>query len=722
MTLAGEQAPARPAAARPARRWPGWVPVLLLAAGTAGVLLHSGVPGRDLAAFALYVGAGVLLPGTLLWRRLTGGGRTLPEDLAAGLALGYAVEVPVYLAARAAGLPMLVAAWPVAVVAAFAAAPGLRGHWRGRASRERVPPWCSWALCGVVGFLVVWSALSLYRVPVTGAYVDMPYHLALTGEIRHHLPPEVPSVLGERLFYHWFVYADMAATSWVTGVEPVRLVYGLSVLPMMAAMVVLVAVIGRRVSGRWWAGVAAVGVTYFLFSPVLREGVAFTARSLFTAWASPTQTFGALLFAPVVLLLISDGRRGRWVALGVLLVTLTGAKATFLPILLAAALFTFVLRRERVWLIPAAMALVCLLGAQLVLFGRGAQGMAVTPFAAMRVSWGEMAGLSGPEVVAAPLTPLIVLACVHLFCLACVWSGVLGLFGRRPDPGVVFLLGIGLAGIGAMLLLGHPAEAQLYFLEAARPYLSIAAVCGVVAALRHRRVPWAVAGGLTVLGAAVSVAAARLPVPGGALQQVALPYLLPAGLAGLVLTFWRKGLVLGLIGLLTGYALPTSARDVVAQATPRPPAGQLIPAGALEAGRWLRDHSSPDDVVATDLHCRPTGSRNCDSRHFWISGFTERRVLVEGWAYAESTLSRVRLFERSYLAVPFADQARLAANDEVFLRPSAAAVTRLATRYGVRWLFTGVNPALDGYARLRFRNGDSSVYEIAPTRAESVNR
>jgi hypothetical protein len=126
----------------------------------------------------------------------------------------------------------------------------------------------------------------------------------------------------------------------------------------------------------------------------------------------------------------------------------------------------------------------------------------------------------------------------------------------------------------------------------------------------------------------------------------------------------------------------------------------------------LREHSSPDDVVATDLHCRPAAWPKCDGRHFWVSGFSERRVLVEGWAYAESTLSRAELFVTPYLEVPFADPARLAANDAVFREPSAGNVRHLAQKYGVKWLFTGINPKLGKFARLRFRNATSSVYEL----------
>ncbi|MEU8359220.1 hypothetical protein AB0C27_24685 [Nonomuraea sp. NPDC048882] len=860
--------------------------------GALAVFLWCGVSARDLAFFTAYLGAGVLLPGTLLWRALTGGGRSLAEELAAGLALGYAVEVLAYIPARAVGVPLLVLGAPVAVLCAFTCVPRLRRHWwarhatgrhstgafpparppseppssgrhapepstsrrhssepdaseqypsepsatgqhpygptsserhpsgpstterhrsappsfgqhpsappssgrpyarrhssrpfpgrrrgqgGGHGVRERVPGWCAWVLAGIVAYLVGWSALFLYRVPVAAAYVDMPYHLALVGEAKHHFPLTMPSVLGEGLSYHWFVHAEMAATSWVTGIEPVTLVYRLSTLPMAAATVVLVAAIGRRLGGRWGAGVAAAGVAYFLFGPELVEDVSFPTRSMFTVWASPTQTFGALLFAAVVLLLVGEFGR-RWAALAVLLPVLAGAKATYLPMLLAALLLVLAVRavpacardgrgagrsgggrwaarragggrggvvrglagrwRRGPWAGAAVWTLVCLLFAQFVLFGQGAQGTVVSPFATMRGLWARLVALSEPatalaepptalsapatalaEPAAAPVLWLAVLTGVHLFCLACVWGGVAGLGRRVLEPALLLVLGVGAAGIGAAALLGHPAESQLYFLEAARPYLSIAAVCGVLAAPRLswiRLACLAAAGAVAALVAApaAGLLTAQAPdgFPGGRLGLVVLPY---AVLAVAALLVWRRGHVLAVVAVLAGYAVPTSVREVAGHIVPDGEKRErLIPPGARAAGRWLREHSAPGDVVATDLHCLHDGWRVCDSRHFWVSGFSERRVLVEGWAYAESTLSRAGLFAGSYLTVPFADQARLAANDAVFRAPTAQNVRQLADRYGVTWLFTGMNPRPQEFARLRFRNACCSIYQI----------
>jgi hypothetical protein len=289
------------------------------------------------------------------------------------------------------------------------------------------------------------------------------------------------------------------------------------------------------------------------------------------------------------------------------------------------------------------------------------------------------------------------------------------------DPAVLLLLGIGAAGVGAMLVLGHPAASQLYFLEGARPYLSIAAVAGGLALVRTCRRLWPVAGCALVLGTvlAVTVKAVMgppIPVQPDDLPAIALPYLAlgcAAWVVWLALVWWRRPVALVLVALATGYVMPDTATKMVEQLGPPGQFAPTMPEGGMEAARWLRDHSAPDDVVATNGHCRPLRTPYCDSRHYWVSAYSERRVLVEGWAYAESTLSRAPLTDESYLSLGFADPGRLAANDSVFLAPSATNISRLVRTYDVEWLFVEGNaPPLGQFARLRFRSGACAIYQL----------
>jgi hypothetical protein len=140
---------------------------------------------------------------------------------------------------------------------------------------------------------------------------------------------------------------------------------------------------------------------------------------------------------------------------------------------------------------------------------------------------------------------------------------------------------------------------------------------------------------------------------------------------------------------------------------------------SLAAARWLRAHSSPDDVVATNVHCRRSVG-SCDNRQFWVAAFSERRVLVEGWGFTSRSNAEYLAAPGRYRSytVPYWDQARLHASDAAFTDPTPAALAELRDRWGVRWLFVHrrggatVSPRLGGLAELRFSTRDAQVYEL----------
>lgn len=727
------------------------------------VLSRYGVSAWDMARFAGYVGLGIALPGLLWIRAVYRPALTLTEGLALGATLGYAAEVLIYIPARALGAPLLVLAWPVGTYALFLAVPRLRRHWRRRARVRPAPLWWSWSLALTVMYLVVWTAVNFFRTqaltwPALGAsFVDMPFHLALVGEVKHHMPPMVPTVAGEPLVYHWFVYAHLAATSWVTGVEPLVLLFRLAVLPMLAALVVLLALIGRRVTGSRAGSLGALAATILVTAPSLYLGSTagvFTWKTV-QSWSSPTQTFGALLFAPIVLLLIDqfEGRqrsRHTWTLLAVFLLAVMGAKATYLP-LLTAGLAAVVLVEAVRWfwvprrlLVALAMAGTTLLFAQFVFFGGVRQGIVLDPLSIMRVTLGNLAGRDAAAVTAGAALG-VTLLCV--LCAAITWCGVLGLLCRPRlllRPAVVLALGMAVAGLGAALLLGHPHLSQGYFLQAPYPYVAMVAVLGLVTVVRRarlgvRQIAVAVVAGVAAVYAIRMVFAVRVPLePGRADFALYAPYLALLGvaaLAGVALLAAGRGRLRALalvVCLVTAAGTPAAWATRVLPGTyrspmsapPNPngtPTAPMIPKGVLAAGRWLRANSAPGDLVATNAHCRWGYENPCDSRVFWATALTERRMLVEGWAYTATNMDSWRDGEVVENR-PFWDQDRLQANDEVFQAPSPQTVRRLRDGYGVRWLFADHRRMRPGthlwaHAKLRFRSGDYGVYELTPDSA-----
>ncbi|WP_162795104.1 DUF4175 domain-containing protein, partial [Nonomuraea lactucae] len=596
---------AAPRRARWAPHLTGWLPAALVAALTLAALGRYGVSGRDIALFAGYVALGLVLPGVLVIRAVYDRPRTRAEEIALGLALGYAVEIPVYVAARAVGAPLLVALWPLATYAAFLLAPSLRRHWKG-GRRAPAPRWWSWFLALVVAFLVAWSAVKFFGThaltwPALGAAApDMAFHLALAGELKHHVPPMVPMVAGEPLAYHWFVYAHLAAANWLTGVEPLVLLFRLAVLPMLAALVVLAGMTGRRVTGSWTGAAITVVGAVLVGAPSLYLG----ANGLFTwggipdsAWISPTQTLGALLFAPVMLVLadLLENRLGgvrAWGLAAVLLAALTGAKATYLPLLLAGLALVAVVRpagRPRPWrpvLIGLGMTVACILFAQFVLFGRARQGLVVDPFSFARTAWSELTASAAPPPGGVPG-----IAWVYALGWAIAWLGVSGLLIRSRKltrPAITLMLGVGAAGLGAAVLFGHPGRSQLFFLWGGYPYLAAVTACGLLLLVRWAGVPprataCSIGAGLAAAYLVPVLCGVTIPlVPGQDEGVLYRPYLALIGvavLAGALLARWRGVraavalvvVALAAVGLPAyGHARVLSAIDGLAATAARP--------------------------------------------------------------------------------------------------------------------------------------------------------
>ncbi len=754
----------------------GWTPATVLYLLVVAILLRYATPPLDIAKYTAYLVYGIVLPGTLLWRALrstpASGSRPFVEDLAGGTAVGYALELMVYLPARAIGVPLAVAFTPAIVIIVFLAVPSLRRHWSA-AGTERAPLAWSWTLAGVLAIVFAASAVMYYRWHglewpwSAGSYVDTLYQLALASEAKNHVPPTSPYVLDTSLDYHWFVHAQLAASSWVTGIELQVLIYRLFALPMIAAFTVLVALCAKRISGQWWAGALAAVMTFLVssLSPYQWSAGAFYDISLLEVnlWVSPTQVFAAVLFAAAVLLMIDRLRaespaRGDWVLIALLLAAVMGAKATFLPLLLAglglvvAGGLLLHRRLNRPALLIGAFTLVLFAFATYVMFGGGvAHALQYKPLQTVRMLGAlRMTGLSGGYGSNLPIWLTLLITALLLVAWGVRTAGVVGLFTKRArfgDPAILLLTGISIAGIGLTLALRHPGISQTYFIRSVAPYLAVLSICGIAAMIPEDRRNWRT--GRLLLGVAAGAGLLAWGVawfdnplaPSGGRKAVSIELIKPIAVLGVVvavgivaLWFARRriralqGISIALILVaITGLGIAPTADRLYsfAQVTEEAwrivpvvqPGERPMPSGGIEAARWLRDHSDVKDLVATNTHCRVELKGNCDNRHFWISGYSERRVLVEGWGYTPETFAESWAGKGPFFYLPYWDPQLLAVNDAAFQRPSKETVGALRDRYHVRWLVVDERydppaPGLDDVATLRFRKDDTAVYEI----------
>lgn len=733
------------------------LPPLLICGGMLVVASHFGAGSEEIVRALVAVVLAQIVPGALIWRLVRPVRGWLLEDLVMGLAVGAVLAVPTQLVAVATGLRSLTWAVPALVAIGLLAAPRTRRRVLSRAWEPL--PW-GWATVACTACAVpLLRVLEIFRQPVrwdgwASFYVDVHFHIALVGELLHRLPTHYPQVTGEPLTYHWFSYAWTAHIAELSGAEADTLLLRLDPVLLLVAVPLAIAFTGARVTGSVWVG-AGSAVAAFLVQEVQPWTLGSPNSTPLHSPLSPTQQFGMLVLMPAVALIALRWRRevprGTVVLLVAALAATGGAKGSTLPVVVAGLLLASVLvvllraapgLRRLVWA-DTALSVLVLVVLQRTMFAGGGGGIRLMPpdaFLESRVGLmtDGAVGLGTPAGVA--LATLVLVAMLSPFLAIAVV--LLSREGRR-DPTAWLLTGAGISGICAVLLLGHPGSSQYYFYFTALGLVEIAVAWGVSMALRGSPAPrtrlaaaaaigflamaltqWLLAADegdavqassayaavgtllMLVVGGAVAVAIVErrrsVTAPQPLARTVALVSVVAIAGAGLVSP----------VRLLLGWEPPPSG--VTADASP----GQ-IHSSQLRALRWLRDHSDTDDVVATNLHCRDVISRSCDHRHFAVAAYTERRVLVEGWAYTDRAIRSWDPGGDTHFArEPFWDQELLELNDGFIREPTADGAARLY-ELGVRWLVVDSRPrhavSLAPYAEERRTATGLTVHElIAP--------
>ena len=238
------------------------------------------------------------------------------------------------------------------------------------------------------------------------------------------------------------------------------------------------------------------------------------------------------------------------------------------------------------------------------------------------------------------LLPLVALL-VALVLWSLMWAGALGLVIRRrgwtADPRLLLLVGICVGAVGAVVVFSYPGLSQVYYLKAATGAFGILTAVGIAAVVPVRRSYGSLVGAVVVAALVGAVAVLAIDALGpskvpslardhlsGVLPGILLPVvalLIVVALAYVVLRWAepRWPVLLGAVPLLViavamGFSIPNLPTGIVSQ-TFNPSAEVTVAAEGIDAARWLRDHSDPNDLVATNLHCWPLpNSRRCVRR------------------------------------------------------------------------------------------------------------
>lgn len=720
-------------------------------------LLVSGATVGEVFLFLAFQGAYALVPGLVSNFALLERPRSLVDALAVAWALGLALQIGCFVLAAAVGQRWFFTAFPLALL--LAAAPLL---WRRRTSlswplpaslRSAVSPMASGVavsvsvLASLVVFLALFAPSPLPRAIQSASYYpDLISNVSLAAELLHHWPFMSPSVSGVALHYNIFTNVDMAATAQVTHLALANIVMRLQPAFLVGVIAVQLYALGRKVGGSPAAGWATLVLGLFAgelnFSQIdLAGGGIPVLGGLYSA----SYQIGAVFFLAIAIVLVErlrPARRGsrshEWLALAILTLGATGAKASVLPVL-AGGLALFVIgqalarrsssvgatTREGV----GALAIVLAAGAlgYVLVYRGGGHGQTLEPLdflsytgfaslyrhashspayllalcaaAAATVCW-LLASLLGAVFVRDRWWPRSSCSSPErlLMCMLVASIVPFALFAVPGDSEVYYIVYgflaasvVSAAGLTSFLRTLRPSRR-----DAIRAGLPCAlAVPIVVLALRAERSPAALVPAYAVLAAAVALSAARL---GRRLARTAAGARGDALAAGAVIV-----ICLTAVSESVRLTSPTIGRwldGAPAYAASGSDTDRGITADLLKGLLWVRDHTSPSAVIAVNNH--ELGGDG-GSNYYYYSAFTERRVFLESW---EETPQGYRYLSLGRSGSPF--PRLLAINNAALLRGSRAAISLLHDRYGVRYI---VIDRLHGPASAKLARLAHLVYE-----------
>ncbi|MEU9377187.1 hypothetical protein AB0D94_25900 [Streptomyces sp. NPDC048255] len=610
---------------------------------------------------------------------------------------------------------------------------------------------------------------------------DMPYMLSLAANAKHHVPLTLPQAAGEPLHYHWFTFAHMAMTDMVGHLDLAVIQSRLMVPALAALAMVITAVVAQRLTGRAWAGPLAALLVFAAgeFTANYPNGVdswTFGAPAVrLVYWASLSLTYSQPLLIALLGVVGEALRRSRqdktgtpsaepappfgrgvFILVALFAVASSAAKASTLPVTLAglalAGLMMLISTRRIPWTVVGLGAIIA--GAQLfataVIFNFESYGLQIIPFGNVQQYWAQW-GQPRP----AALQALVVAATLVAFVL----NHQLKLLGAFPllwhrrfklEPLQWFLLGAAIAGPAAYLAVnGYNSS---YFTIAALPFGVILSAWGYCESFERAALPnrakTALAIGALAFTALLTFAIYRysddwarfvLRSVGDHVADKSYSRLLPALAAAAVLAL--IALVCGLLWWAFGRVRPTLRGRggivlLTAALTASTPGlfhdalqareslwtySWVMPGTQVQAARWIRAHSDPSDVLATNSHCWQfedyAGEPGCNNvRSQWLSAYSERSVLVEGWAYAPRMMARAG--GAAAYGGPFWDQELFKLNEDAVYRPTTEILRRLHDQYQVRYVVVhrpsgAESPLLRDLAKQVFDNGRMAVYELS---------
>lgn len=701
--------------------------------------------------FAVFV-ISTTLPGVLMWRLLSSGGRGTLPDLAMGTGLGILLQLALWFIFVSFGIGEWLLLGSLLLLVPFIVVPKCRTYWVSAPQTERLPSWVTAALaaCFSIALVRLSRTFTSALPPAANSWgYDQYWHLGNAASLltRNHFIDM--RVVHDPLNYHWLFSAHTASQALTTGLELPLLFTRMWILPLFALIIMIAAAIAKSLTGQWWPGVLFAAM--IILTPDSNPtGVSVPFGSAMSV-GSGSQIFAIVITLMILYMLIrfwqvGKFKVGEWLIFVALLAIAPGAKSSVLPVLicgLALGLLVSLIRRGN-WkkmAVPFGVSAAVLL-VVMPFLGDDGTGSKIKLLSTLRFAdfYSDVLGLNYAEsTFGGGILPLSMLTKLGLvatavillaYLLTFVWVivGSAALRSTTGHEGGWVLLGMGIAGFVAMMVVDVGGMSQVYFLRMGVLGWYLLATWGLYLLSRGVSRPAAIAFSGTVIGVFTFTMTEALLPQFVAPERPVLALLIIGALlfaasiaivASLMLT--KPGPARntiqfgGATALITAsLLLPITSVQVVE--TPAPETG-AVSTEEFEAADWLRLHSDPDEIIATNTHCWPEqNSVPCAARSFWVSGFTQRPVLVEGWAYTDAAHAARGVNGLGNSLQPFHDTELLQLNDAAFFDPSAETMAALREQ-GVTWLFAAQQRGdladdIGTYATKVFSNEDVTIYRL----------
>jgi len=728
-------------------------------------------PG-ELVRYLGYEAVFVVGPGWLVLRAVAPGVRSRAWQLALGWPLGLTLEILAFSLTAALGIrdvflayPLLVGI-PAALIARRRRSPGSSSALFTRGSRWAIAGLCLLAFAYLGG-----DYFTITPLPGTAPGVvylgDITYQITIAASALHNWPPSFLGVSGGPLHYHYFVDLHMAAISQVTNIHLPLVVFRLYLIPLTTLLLLQLALAGRLIGGRAWAGVLTVAL-FLLVREIdlsINDTWPFAGIGAIHLWLSSSQLLGMAFFVPtlVVLSLLLDPRLSAraapelglrapalWGILTLLLVGSAGAKAVILPLLIGGLVLYLGWARflqgrvDRTAVLALSLSVLVFAVFYVVLYRGNSQGLQInppatikqmTPLARLHEHW-PGGGLADAAfwIFAVPAGTLMYFGAPLLG---------LGLWLRRRrirtlEPAAALAISLLVIGAGAFFFLQdefiEQTYATLYGLIAIMPLAAAGltefaeersraggidwrkAALIVLAGVAWLAVLWYVA----LLGDHLIVdrhfARADLLAYGPALLVIAI-----LALATLIPRLRRAAAPLAVLAVLLTAALdtpldfiPWTVRDLKAGAPIyRVSPGGLRP-GTLAGMEWIRDNL-PSDATLAVSNDRTRRTRAFGPADAVYPALTEHPTFREAWVYTKQAneIGQKDVGEGHLDPLP----ERTALEQAVFARGDQAALRTMVDRYGVTDIVVStkdgaVSPRLYRLGRLIYSNGALEVIDV----------